>query len=90
MIAKNIKMLRQKHNMTQEQLADKMNVSRQAVTKWESGESLPDIESVRDKKLSCSCLYSPHPFFYAIRMRSSILIKAGGKSEQQNPIISGA
>ena len=30
-------------NMTQEELAEKCDVSRQAVTKWENGESLPDV-----------------------------------------------
>lgn len=30
-------------NMTQEELAEKCDVSRQAVAKWESGESLPDV-----------------------------------------------
>lgn len=30
-------------NMTQEELAEKCDVSRQAVTKWERGESLPDV-----------------------------------------------
>lgn len=32
--------------MTQEQLAEKLNISRQALSKWENGTSLPDIESV--------------------------------------------
>lgn len=30
-------------NMTQEELAEKCDVSRQAVAKWEKGESLPDV-----------------------------------------------
>ena len=30
-------------NMTQEELAEKCNVSRQAITKWEKNESLPDV-----------------------------------------------
>ena len=29
--------------MSQEAVAEKINVSRQAVAKWESGETLPDI-----------------------------------------------
>lgn len=44
MISKNLKYLRDKHEMTQEQFAEKIGVSRQTVAKWENGESLPDIE----------------------------------------------
>lgn len=45
MISMNLKKLRKIHKYTQEDVADKINVSRQAVAKWESGESCPDINS---------------------------------------------
>lgn len=35
--AENVKMLRKQAGMSQEQLAEKLGVSRQAVTKWETG-----------------------------------------------------
>lgn len=35
--------LRKKHNMTQMELADKMNISFQAVSNWKRGNSMPDI-----------------------------------------------
>lgn len=38
--------LRKEKNMSQENLADKLNVSRQAIAKWENGESLPDIDNL--------------------------------------------
>lgn len=38
-----LKALRSEARMTQEELAEKMNVSRQSVAKWESGESVPDV-----------------------------------------------
>jgi AbrB family looped-hinge helix DNA binding protein len=44
MFGENLYQLRKLNRMTQEDLADKLGVSRQAVAKWESGESLPDIE----------------------------------------------
>ena len=44
----NLKYLRKEANLTQEQLAEKLNVSRQAVTKWESGQSLPDIQNLKE------------------------------------------
>lgn len=37
--AENVKMLRKQAGMSQEQLAEKLGVSRQAVTKWETGVS---------------------------------------------------
>ncbi len=38
--------LRRKKGLTQEELADKMGVTRQSVSKWESGQSLPDLEKI--------------------------------------------
>lgn len=38
--------LRKKSGWTQEELAEKMNVSRQSVSKWESAQSIPDLEKL--------------------------------------------
>lgn len=40
----NFKLFRKKCGLTQEDVAEKLNVSRQAVAKWENGETTPDIE----------------------------------------------
>ncbi len=42
-ISQNIVALRRKHNMTQIELAEKLNYSDKAISKWERGESIPDI-----------------------------------------------
>ena len=42
-IAKNITALRQSQKMTQIELAEKLNYSDKAISKWERGESIPDI-----------------------------------------------
>ena len=42
-VAKNISELRQKNSMTQLTLAQKLNYSDKAISKWERGESFPDI-----------------------------------------------
>ena len=42
-----LRMLRKESGLTQEELADKLNVSRQAITKWESGDGTPDIENLK-------------------------------------------
>lgn len=44
MINMNIKTLRIQHQLTQEQVAERLNVSRQVIVKWEKGESTPDIQ----------------------------------------------
>jgi len=41
----NLKKLRKTARLTQEQVAEKLNVSRQSVAKWESGDTLPDIDN---------------------------------------------
>lgn len=43
MLNDNIKKFRKIKKLTQEQIAEKLNVSRQTVSKWESGETIPDI-----------------------------------------------
>ena len=45
-LADKIIRLRKKNGWSQEELADKMNVSRQAVSKWESAQTIPDLAKV--------------------------------------------
>ena len=49
MLKDNLIMLRNMHGYSQEEIADKIGISRQAYAKWESGATIPDIEK-------CSCL----------------------------------
>ena len=41
-----LKEIRKNEGLSQEQLAEKIGVSRQAITKWETGRGLPDIENM--------------------------------------------
>lgn len=41
-----IKYLRESHNMTQEELADKIFLTRKVVSKWETGRSVPSIDTL--------------------------------------------
>lgn len=45
-IANNIKNLRIKRNITQEELAEKLFVTRQAISRWEVGKSIPDYDTL--------------------------------------------
>ena len=45
-IGKNIKKHRMEKGMTQDQLAEKLNVTRQAVSNWETGKTQPSIETL--------------------------------------------
>ena len=42
----NLKEIRKKHKMSQEALAEKMSVTRQSVSKWENGESYPEMNKI--------------------------------------------
>lgn len=42
-----VKTLRKEANLSQEELADKIGVSRQAITKWETGAGLPDVWNLK-------------------------------------------
>ena len=53
-MAEKITMLRKRSGWSQEELAEKLGVSRQAVSKWESGASLPDLDRmVKMSQLFC-------------------------------------
>ena len=45
-LSNNLYELRRRHNLSQEEFAEKLGVSRQAVSKWERGEAYPDTENL--------------------------------------------
>lgn len=47
MFHNNLANLRKLKNMTQEAIAEKVGVSRQAVAKWEAGETVPDLDKCK-------------------------------------------
>lgn len=70
-----IRELRIKHNLTQEEMAAKLFVTRQAVSRWETGETLPNVDALKlisktfdisintllgsPRKLICQCCGMP-------------------------------
>ena len=47
-LSEKILMLRKQKGWSQEELAEQLGVSRQSVSKWESGTSLPDLNRILD------------------------------------------
>ena len=47
MIDKNIKHFREQKNITQDELAERLCVTRQAISNWERGKTEPDIETLQ-------------------------------------------
>jgi transcriptional regulator with XRE-family HTH domain len=45
-ISNNIKKHREAQHFTQEELANRMHISRQSISKWERGDALPSIENL--------------------------------------------
>ena len=55
MLKENLVMLRRIHGFSQEEISEKIGISRQAYAKWESGATIPDIEKC---SLHLLCLIS--------------------------------
>ena len=68
--------LRKQKGLSQEELANRLNVSRQTVSKWEVGESLPDME----KLVAISELFD-------ISLDELVLDKAVKKEEAQEQVV---
>ena len=53
---KNLQLIRKKNQLSQEELAEMLGVSRQAVSKWELGEGYPEVEKllILSKKINVS------------------------------------
>lgn len=55
MVSKNLAALRKRANLTQEQMAEKLHVTRQAVSNWETGKCQPDIETLTALSEALEC-----------------------------------
>lgn len=63
-IAKNIRRLRTAQNMTQDQLAERLHVTRQTVSNYETGKSQPDIDTI--VRLAEALQTDPNTLLYGI------------------------
>ena len=46
-LGEKLQLLRRAHGLSQEQLAEVLDISRQAISKWENGDSVPDLEKLK-------------------------------------------
>ena len=42
-----LKKIREEHSLTQDEMAEKLFVTRQAISRWENGETVPNTESLK-------------------------------------------
>ena len=73
MLGNRIQQLRKANGMSQEELASKLTISRQAISKWELGESMPDTENI----VQLSNLFS---------VTTDYLLKDDYESETETPV----
>jgi transcriptional regulator with XRE-family HTH domain len=71
MVGKNIKAFREQKNLTQEQLAEQLNVTRQAVSGWENEKTQPDVETLH--KIACALECSVEELIYGERRKFTIV-----------------
>ena len=61
MLAENLALLRNLRGMTQEEVAEVIGISRQSYSKWEQGETIPDIENATGWQNSTGRYRCPRP-----------------------------
>ncbi len=72
MVGKNIKKYREGKKLTQDEIAEKLSVTRQAVSNWENGKTEPDIETLH--KLAEAFEVSIEELIYGERRKNFYII----------------
>ena len=71
MVGKSIKKYREEKKLTQDDLAEKLSVTRQAVSNWECGKTQPDIETLH--KISEALEVSVEELIYGEKRKIEIV-----------------
>ena len=89
-LGQKLKEIRKRFGLSQESLADVMNVSRQAITKWESDEGLPDVSNLKELSkvfnLTVDCLLNNDNSLPTLSMKKELdkdKYEMNGKGYQQ-------
>ena len=75
-IGNKINQLRKLAGMTQEQLAEKLNVSRQTISKWEAGTTMPDLVKTNLHNRNMMLLLTGGLLFLLMSILSTVFIAA--------------
>ena len=87
-IGKNIRNLRESANMTQETMAEQLNVTRQAISNWETGKTQPDIDTLH--KISALFGTDINEVIYGAKQPARIEYIEKGKSVAKTGISMGS
>ena len=79
----NLQFIRAQAGVTQEQLAEQLDVSRQSVSKWESGASFPEMDtllrgSVEESRVSDTVRYDDHMNHFSLQIALSVFAIIAG------------
>ena len=92
--SENLKKIRKDNNLSQEQLADELGVSRQAISKWESAVAYPEMDKIITlcEKFNLNIDDLLHKDIISLEINSLpikevILLVLHDKSEKDNSII---
>ena len=91
-LGEKIKEARKQCGLTQEQLADKMAISRSAIAKWESNKGLPDVDNLKvlAKLLNVSVDYlldDGRPRHNMLSTKPIICLITGTEAEKRKKIV---
>lgn len=82
-IGNNISALRKKKGITQEELANELGVSAQAVSKWENNSSCPDVSLLTE----IADYFGVSVDLFFVRMRKILSIHQKIKTQMQNQVM---
>lgn len=72
-IGKNIKFFREQKNISQSELAEKLNVTRQAVSNWETEKTQPDIDTLH--KIADVLEVDIEELIYGIKRNTNVIVE---------------
>jgi len=70
-VGRNIKKFRENKNLTQEEMAEQLNVTRQTVSSWETGRTEPDIETL--ERIAAALDVTVEELIYSRRLNTPVV-----------------